>query len=198
LGQIVSERKVCDHGFAEHIAWQLRGPVRCETCGEIVAPAAPAPDPIAEHIRQSPFADLLDAPDASASVLTEDGRQFVAYLKNAEGGDATRAYEIIVSLSRELADARAKYEACKLQAQCHAMEARTANATIAEIYQVCTGATGEPGNWHGAEPVRAELARARDCIRHLLPMAKAWAHQHDVGQNQLIVNDAAAFLAGQA
>lgn len=45
----------------------------------------------------------------------------------------------------------------RAEAQCHAQEARTANATIAEIYQLCTGATGEPGNWHGAEPVRAKL-----------------------------------------
>jgi hypothetical protein len=35
----------------------------------------------------------------------------------------------------------------KLQAQCHAQEARTANATIAEIYRLCTNGTGEPGNW---------------------------------------------------
>jgi len=46
----------------------------------------------------------------------------------------------------------------KQEAQAHAMEARTANATIAEIYRVCSGGTGEPGNWHGAEPVRERIA----------------------------------------
>jgi hypothetical protein len=56
-------------------------------------------------------------------------------------------------------------ERLKQEAQIHAQEARTANATIAEIYQLCTGATGEPGNWNGAEPVRALIA----------------AHEADVG-----------------
>jgi len=37
-------------------------------------------------------------------------------------------------------------ERLKLEAQSHAQEARTANATIAEIYQLCTEATGELGN----------------------------------------------------
>jgi hypothetical protein len=46
----------------------------------------------------------------------------------------------------------------KQEAQIHAQEAKTANSTIYEIYQCVTGATGEPGNWHGAEPVRAALA----------------------------------------
>jgi len=31
---------------------------------------------------------------------------------------------------------------------------------VHEIYQLCTGATGEPGDWHGAEPVRALVADA--------------------------------------
>lgn len=44
------------------------------------------------------------------------------------------------------------------QAQIWKQEARTANATIAEIYQICTGGKGEPGNWNGAEPVRRRLA----------------------------------------
>lgn len=55
--------------------------------------------------------------------------------------------------------AEALCDRLKLEAQSHAQEARTANATIAEIYQLCTGATGEPGNWNGAEPVRALAAR---------------------------------------
>lgn len=53
-------------------------------------------------------------------------------------------------------------ERLKQEAQIHAQEARTANATIAEIYQLCTGATGEPGNWNGAEPVRALLAAKQE------------------------------------
>jgi hypothetical protein len=44
------------------------------------------------------------------------------------------------------------------QAQMWKQEARAANATIAEIYQLCSGGKGEPGNWNGAEPVRRKLA----------------------------------------
>jgi hypothetical protein len=51
----------------------------------------------------------------------------------------------------------------RLEAQIHAQEARTANATIAEIYQLCSGGKGEPGNWNGAEPVRALVAE-RDAL----------------------------------
>ena len=46
----------------------------------------------------------------------------------------------------------------KLEAQIHAQEATTANATIAEIYQFVTGSTGEPGNWNGAIPVKEKFA----------------------------------------
>lgn len=46
----------------------------------------------------------------------------------------------------------------RMQAQCHAQEARTANSTINEIYQVVTEAKGEPGSWNGASPVRDKLA----------------------------------------
>ena len=51
-------------------------------------------------------------------------------------------------------------ESLKQEAQAHAQEARTANHTIAEIYQVVSGETGEPGNWHGAEPVKQLMAQA--------------------------------------
>lgn len=55
----------------------------------------------------------------------------------------------------------AERDAILAQAQGWKQEARTANATIAEIYQLVTGKTGEPGNWHGAEPVRRALLAAR-------------------------------------
>jgi chromosome segregation ATPase len=73
--------------------------------------------------------------------------------------------DALESLQSENAELRQLAERVKLEAQMHAQEARTANATIAEIYQVISGATGEPGNWHGAEPVReyvAGLRRDRD------------------------------------
>lgn len=55
-------------------------------------------------------------------------------------------------------------EACEQQARIHAQEARTANTTIGEIYQLCSGATGERGNWNGADPVRRVIAE-RDQLR---------------------------------
>lgn len=59
----------------------------------------------------------------------------------------------------------------KQEAQIQAQEARTANATIAEIYRIVSGGKGEPGNWNGAEPVRkriAELEAERKEVRDLL------------------------------
>ena len=55
----------------------------------------------------------------------------------------------------------------RLEAQCHAQEARTANATINEIYQIVSGGRGEPGNWHGAEPVRRYVEAAEARVREL-------------------------------
>lgn len=63
--------------------------------------------------------------------------------------------------------AEALAERMKLEAQGHAMEVRTANSTIHEIYQVVSGATGEPGNWHGANPVREYVARTEALVSEL-------------------------------
>lgn len=60
----------------------------------------------------------------------------------------------------------------KLEAQCHAQEARTANATVHEIYQVISGATGEPGNWNGADPVKAYVAKAQERIAGLVEVVR--------------------------
>lgn len=69
---------------------------------------------------------------------------------------------------RQLAE---RVETIKREAQIHAMEARTANATIAEIYQLCAGGIGEPGNWNGAEPVR-QLAEQRAQLIEALKMTQ--------------------------
>jgi hypothetical protein len=52
-------------------------------------------------------------------------------------------------------------ERLRLEAQAHAQEARTQRAIVREIYQLVTGATGEPGDWNGVEPVRQALERIR-------------------------------------
>jgi hypothetical protein len=50
------------------------------------------------------------------------------------------------------------------QAQIWKGEARCANHTIGQIYRLCTGGRGEPGNWNGADPVKALVAE-RDALR---------------------------------
>lgn len=87
-------------------------------------------------------------------------------------------------------DYRALYETCKQQAQIWKQEARTANSTIAEIYQLVTGRRGEPGNWNGAAPIRKLIAE-RDALKIALrvtqfgfnhcrcPVCAGW----DVGPN---------------
>jgi len=53
------------------------------------------------------------------------------------------------------------------EAEIHAGEARAHKASLHEAYQAVTGATGEPGNWNGAEPIRAFVSTARDRIAAL-------------------------------
>lgn len=71
-----------------------------------------------------------------------------------------RPVGILEEAADEIKRLQGLYDRCKLEARIHAQEARTANHTIAEIYQACTGATGEPGNWNGAAPVKEALSRA--------------------------------------
>jgi uncharacterized small protein (DUF1192 family) len=61
-------------------------------------------------------------------------------------------------LKEERDEARALFERVKLEAQIHSGEARTHKSTVHECYQAASGATGEPGNWHGAQPVRDRIA----------------------------------------
>lgn len=58
-------------------------------------------------------------------------------------------------------------DALKQQAQIWAQEAKTQKATVQAAYQACTGATGEPGDWNGAAPIRA-LAADRAALRNAL------------------------------
>jgi len=55
-------------------------------------------------------------------------------------------------------------ERLRNEAQIHAQEARSANATIAEIYRIVTEGTGEPGRWNGAEPVRKCIEELRAAL----------------------------------
>lgn len=65
-------------------------------------------------------------------------------------------------LRARIAELEVQRDALKQQAETWAQEARTQKSTVHEIYRLCTGGTGEPGDWHGAEPVRALIARIAD------------------------------------
>lgn len=67
-------------------------------------------------------------------------------------------FDSLEELQRENAALRDLGERLKNEAKMHAQEARTANSIIAEINQCVSGATGEAGNWHGAEPVKKRIA----------------------------------------
>lgn len=71
---------------------------------------------------------------------------------------AKRIVAALAAATARVAELEAGNANLLAQAQGHAQEARTANATIHEIYQCVSGATGEPGGWNGAEPVRRRIA----------------------------------------
>lgn len=84
-------------------------------------------------------------------------------------------HEKVEKLEQALAEKDQLIERLKQEAEAHAQEARTANHTIAEIYQVVSGATGEPGNWHGAEPVRRRMAEKDKAYQQLMEQAIEFA-----------------------
>lgn len=56
-----------------------------------------------------------------------------------------------------------------------------------ELHDLCNQASG-------AKQMRAELARLRDALSIILPMAKGYAAEHQVGNNQRMVDEAADAL----
>lgn len=70
-------------------------------------------------------------------------------------------------LADDPAELRALCARLKMEAQSHAMEARGANDTIQKIYQIVSGARGEPGNWNAEVPVREEIERLRGRVAEL-------------------------------
>lgn len=89
------------------------------------------------------------------------------------------AEEAQIGADEEAERLRGLRDQLQQQAEIHAQEARTANATIHEIYQLCTGATGEPGNWHGAEPVRHLLEQLAQLREELAERSRKRAHVND-------------------
>lgn len=82
-----------------------------------------------------------------------------------------------LTLSQRVKDLENKFEHTKLQAQCHAMEARGANDTIGKIYQLVTRKTGEPGNWNAEIPVKNFVAEFDFALSLLRDMADACAEE---------------------
>lgn len=49
-------------------------------------------------------------------------------------------------------------ERLRAEAQTWKLEAMAHKSSLHEAYQACTDASGEPGNWNGAEPIKAKIA----------------------------------------
>lgn len=105
------------------------------------------------------------------SELTEVGSPVTEYTRSDLVAELEAENEwlkqTLKTANEQVDEAEALVETLKHEAQLHAQEARTANATIAEIYREVSGGKGEPGNWNGAEPVRAELTALRARVAEL-------------------------------
>ena len=68
------------------------------------------------------------------------------------------------------------------QAEGWAQEARTQKSSLHDAYQAVTGATGEPGDWNGAEPIKRAFTQQAEKIealrKALEPFADACIHLH--------------------
>lgn len=109
--------------------------------------------------------------------------------------ECARLDKEIADLRQQLEQAEARADACQQEAQIWKQEARTQAATVAEIYQELTGKTGEPGDWHGARPVKAAVLRKQaEAVKALnLPMGiRCGDDPHDV------IDDEAQRLRQQA
>jgi len=115
--------------------------------------------------------------DAVISGLNNNAKAFDAHIM--------RAYSLISRLALDLDAARDLNSRLQQEAGIHAQEARTANATIAEIYQLISGKTGEPGNWHGAEPVRKYVENVHQQISRIRKSAKAISE--DLGEGDKVL-----------
>lgn len=134
---------------------------------------------------------IIDCRDAIERLTREINlsRQYAA------GKDADYVTELGARLAaeRERDEARDLCAKLRNEARVHAQEARTANATIAKIYRACTGGTGEPGNWRGAQPVIDTLARLTRELDEALD-AQEWAEKGN-GEYQHLLRQAEKNLA---
>lgn len=115
----------------------------------------------------------LDEPDGSAVLIAEEyagscwidiGLPAEAWLARCSPSGIRSLLDLIAQQAARLEEKDALIERLRLEAQTHAGEARCHKSTVHEAYQACTGATGEPGNWHGAEPIKTALASAKAAL----------------------------------
>jgi hypothetical protein len=76
----------------------------------------------------------------------------------ANGTDAMMWRDRAEAAEARAAELERERDHLRLQAETWAQEARTQRATVHKAYQAATGATGEPGDWHGAGPVEVRIA----------------------------------------
>lgn len=108
----------------------------------------------------------MTAPLNTASLVSRLRDIAMGRLKPDNGSSVPLADELraaadaLEATSRALSEKEGLIDRLRMEAQIHAGEARCHKSTVHEAYQACTGATGEPGNWHGAEPIRKALSEA--------------------------------------
>jgi hypothetical protein len=108
-------------------------------------------------------AELAERLDA----MTETARAVCS----ARDAEITRLRAELAAANERAVEAEGLAERLLMEAQHHAGEARCHKSSLHEAYQACSGATGEPGNWHGANPVRdaiATLTAERDGLKRAL------------------------------
>jgi hypothetical protein len=98
---------------------------------------------------------------------------------------AAREIERLTARVAELQDINAKLV---LEARIHSTESDTQKSTVHEIYQDCTGAIGEPGDWNGAEPVRKAIKDAREkALREAAEIARHYDENVSMGAPDAIL-----------
>ena len=88
------------------------------------------------------------------------------------------------SLSDQIEALTAERNAVLQQAQLWKQEARTQASIVRECYQTCTGSTGEPGDWNGADPVRALAAERDSYKKDAQRYIKRYSHYHYFGEGR--------------
>ena len=70
-------------------------------------------------------------------------------------------YDKVKKLQARLENLEAARDSAILQAQCWKTEAMSQKASLHAAYQHITGSTGEPADWHGANPIIEALEKAK-------------------------------------